>query len=97
MNAIEAIGEVPGKIEISTQFDGSNFIVKIQDDGCGIPNELVGQIFEPFFTTKRTDNGTGLELTSVRRIVQAHNGQIMVESEEGNGNTFTVALPKEQQ
>jgi two-component system, NtrC family, sensor kinase len=96
MNAIEAIGDAPGKIEISTKFDGNSFIVRIQDNGGGIPNEYVGQIFEPFFTTKHNEEGTGLGLTSVKRIVQAHNGQIMVESEEGKGTTFTVVLPKDQ-
>lgn len=96
MNAIESIHEKPGKIDISTKFDGNSFIVRIQDNGGGIPNEFIGQIFEPFFTTKRNEEGTGLGLTSVRRIVQAHNGQIMVESEEGKGSTFTVVLPKEQ-
>ncbi|MHC1740514.1 MAG: ATP-binding protein [Anaerolineaceae bacterium] len=96
MNSIEAIGEKPGKIEITSQFDGKNFIVNVQDNGAGIPKEYVGQIFEPFFTTKKTEDGTGLGLTSVRRIVQAHNGRIMVESEEGLGSTFTVVLPKEQ-
>ena len=96
MNAIEAIGDTPGKIDISSQYDGSNFIVKIQDNGSGIPDEYIGQIFEPFFTTKHNQGGTGLGLTSVRRIVQAHNGQIMVESEEGKGSTFTVVLPGEQ-
>jgi two-component system NtrC family sensor kinase len=96
MNAIEAIGDVSGKIDISTKFDGTSFIIRVQDNGGGIPNEFVGQIFEPFFTTKHDKNGTGLGLTSVRRIVQAHNGQIMVESEEGKGTTFTVILPKEQ-
>lgn len=96
MNSIEAISGETGKVTISSQFDGSNFIVKVEDDGNGIPNECIGQIFEPFFTTKRSEEGTGLGLTSVRRIVQAHNGQIMVESEEGKGTTFTVVLPKEQ-
>ena len=93
MNSIEAISGETGKITISSQFDGSNFIVKVEDDGNGIPNECIGQIFEPFFTTKRSEEGTGLGLTSVRRIVQAHNGQIMVESEEGEGTTFMVILP----
>ncbi|NMC86397.1 MAG: GHKL domain-containing protein [Anaerolineaceae bacterium] len=96
MNSIEAISGETGKVTISSQFDGSNFIVKVEDDGNGIPNECIGQIFEPFFTTKRSEEGTGLGLTSVRRIVQAHNGQIMVESEEGKGTTFMVVLPKEQ-
>jgi two-component system NtrC family sensor kinase len=96
MNSIEAIGDHSGRIDIGTQFDGENFIVSIQDSGQGIPNEFIGQIFEPFFTTKHSAEGTGLGLTSVKRIIQAHNGRIQVESEEGKGTTFTVVLPKEQ-
>ncbi len=95
MNAIEAIKTETGEISISTRFDGKNFLVKISDNGNGIPSECIGQIFEPFFTTKRDQQGTGLGLSLVRRVVQAHNGQIMVESEEGKGSTFTIVLPKD--
>ena len=95
MNAIEAIKKKPGEVSISTKFDGKNFLVKICDSGVGIPNEYIGQIFEPFFTTKHDQQGTGLGLSLVKRVVQVHNGQIMVESEEGKGTTFTIVLPKE--
>lgn len=95
MNAIEAINSETGEISISTRFDGKNFLVKISDNGNGIPSECIGQIFEPFFTTKRDQQGTGLGLSLVRRVVQAHNGQIMVESDEGKGSTFTIVLPKD--
>jgi two-component system, NtrC family, sensor kinase len=95
MNAIEAIETKPGEISITTKFDGKNFLVKIHDSGVGIPNEYIGQIFEPFFTTKHDQRGTGLGLSLVRRVVEVHNGQIMVESEEGKGATFTIVLPKE--
>jgi len=95
MNSIEAIKTKPGEVSISTKFDGKNFFVKISDSGVGIPNEYIGQIFEPFFTTKHDQQGTGLGLSLVKRVVQVHNGQIMVESEEGKGTTFTIVLPKE--
>ena len=95
MNSIEAIGDGSGKIQLTTHFDGTNFLVKVTDTGKGIPDEYIGQIFEPFFTTKRSDQGTGLGLSLVRRVVQAHNGQILVESEEGKGTTFTIVLPRE--
>lgn len=95
MNSIEAIEDESGEIRISTNFDGNNFIVKISDNGKGIPNEYINQIFEPFFTTKKkSEKGTGLGLSLVRRVVQSHNGQILVESEEGKGTTFTIILPK---
>jgi two-component system NtrC family sensor kinase len=97
MNSIEAIEGEGGEIRIATKFDGSNFLVKISDNGKGIPAEYLNQIFEPFFTTKKkNDKGTGLGLSLVRRVVQSHNGQIQVESEEGHGTSFTIILPKEQ-
>ncbi|MEA5077251.1 MAG: ATP-binding protein [Anaerolineaceae bacterium] len=96
MNSIEAIEGESGEIRIASKFDGSNFLVKISDNGKGIPGEYLNQIFEPFFTTKKkNDKGTGLGLSLVRRVVQSHNGQIQVESEEGRGTTFTIILPKE--
>jgi two-component system NtrC family sensor kinase len=97
MNSIEAIKQKPGEISISTSFDGKNFLVKISDNGVGIPSEYVGQIFEPFFTTKHDQQGTGLGLSLVKRVVQVHNGQIMVESDEGKGTTFTIVLPKDME
>jgi signal transduction histidine kinase len=95
MNSIEAIKTETGEVSISTRFDGKNFLVKISDNGIGIPNEYIGQIFEPFFSTKRDQQGTGLGLSLVRRVIQLHNGQIMVESEEGKGSTFSIVLPKD--
>jgi len=95
MNAIEAIKSENGEVSISTRFDGKNFLVKISDNGEGIPNEYIGQIFEPFFSTKRDQQGTGLGLSLVRRVIQLHNGQVMVESDEGKGSTFTIVLPKD--
>lgn len=97
MNSIESISNAPGKIDIFTQFDGVNFIVRIHDNGIGIPKEILGQIFEPFFTTKHTGEESGLGLTSVKRIIDAHNGQIMVESEVGVGTSFVIVLPKGQE
>lgn len=96
MNSLEAIEGEGGEIRISTKFDGNNFLVKISDNGKGIPGEYINQIFEPFFTTKkRNEKGTGLGLSLVRRVVQTHNGQIQVESEESKGTTFTIILPKD--
>ncbi len=74
---------------------GSGAYIKlvIQDDGTGIPKDLRDRIFEPFFTTK-AQKGTGLGLANVAAIVQAHNGLITVESEEGKGTLFEVYLPE---
>ena len=69
---------------------GSYTLIKISDDGVGIPQALVGKIFEPFFTTKRQGEGTGLGLSTVYGIVKQSGGYIFVESEEGVGATFTL-------
>jgi two-component system, NtrC family, sensor histidine kinase PilS len=65
--------------------------IKIADDGCGISKTEIGSIFDPFFTTK--DNGIGLGLAIVYKIIQEHDGTIAVESQEGKGTTFSVFLP----
>ncbi len=67
--------------------------VSVADNGCGIrPEELAG-IFDPFYTTKEPGKGTGLGLSVSRAIVEGAGGEILVESEEGKGSTFTVVLP----
>jgi len=67
-------------------------MVKVQDFGPGIPADHANEIFDPFFSTKPT-SGTGLGLGIVKRLVQLYEGQIVVESKEGEGTTFTITLP----
>ncbi len=94
-NAIGALGE-RGTITIRTSFDGDCAIVEISDDGPGIPDDAREHIFDPFFTTKDVGLGTGLGLTTARRIVvDRHDGSLVVESEPGN-TTFRVRLPLTQ-
>lgn len=71
---------------------GNYVQIDVQDNGAGIPPELLERIFEPFFTTKK--QGTGLGLATVLSIVRKHGGQIGVDSTVGLGTTFTVFLPR---
>jgi signal transduction histidine kinase len=65
--------------------------IEVSDDGPGIPASTLERIFDPFFTTKAS--GTGLGLSIAKRVVEAHDGQLSVHSEEGRGTTFTIRLP----
>ncbi len=69
---------------------GTYTLIKISDDGVGIPQELIEKVFEPFFTTKRVGEGTGLGLSTVYGIVKQSGGYIFVDSEEGVGTNFTL-------
>jgi signal transduction histidine kinase len=65
--------------------------IKISDNGCGIPEEILGKIFYPFFTTK--EKGSGIGLAIAQKVIDTHRGSIDVESEICKGTTFTIKLP----
>jgi len=68
--------------------------VEVQDQGEGIPPEVLPHVFDPFFTTKEPGKGTGLGLSVSLSIIKRHGGDIQVESEPGKGTTFHVCLPR---
>ena len=80
-----------GKILINTCATDAEVIITVADTGTGITPENFDKIFDPYFTTK--DNGTGLGLTVVFKIIKEHQGEINVDSKEGEGSIFTVTLP----
>jgi PAS domain S-box-containing protein len=85
-----------GRIAISTQARDGWAIIRIEDDGTGIPESVKSRIFDPFFTTKEVGKGTGQGLAIVQSvIVERHNGRIFVESEWGKGTAFVLHLPLE--
>ncbi len=92
VNASHAI-EGKGEIGIRTVLQDERVRVSIQDSGVGIPQENLDKVFDPGFTTKGVGVGTGLGLSICYQIVQDHLGEIQVESEVGEGTTFTVILP----
>ncbi|WPO78470.1 sensor histidine kinase [Flavobacterium sp. KACC 22761] len=94
-NAIQAS---PQKSTIKTiiENDEKNIIIKIEDQGHGIPEEIKQQIFEPFFTTKKIKNGAGLGLSVVHGIIKNHNGEITVINNYPSGSIFIISLPINQ-
>jgi signal transduction histidine kinase len=101
INAIDAMPQ-GGTLHIRTTFEkgieGSGFSeegrflrIAFSDTGVGIPPDVQNRLFEPFFTTKK--EGTGLGLSISYGIIESHNGQMMVASQEGKGTTFTILLP----
>lgn len=91
-NAAQAM-DGKGRLELLTRTSGNSVLVRISDDGPGIQKEHIGKIFDPFFTSKGPDKGTGLGLNIVYRIVQKYDGNIIAESEEGKGASFTITFP----
>lgn len=93
VNAAHAMEGGQGSITVRTWSDESDIYVSVTDSGCGIPEGIRQRIFEPFFTTKEVGKGTGLGLSISYDIIRKHGGEISVESETGQGTTFTVKLP----
>jgi len=82
------------EVIVSTSAQKNNVIIKVKDNGNGIPDAIRDKIMQPFFTTKPTGEGTGLGLSlSYDMVVNGHGGSITVESREGEGTEFTVTLP----
>ena len=67
--------------------------IKVEDNGNGIPQNIVDKIFQPFFTTKPTGQGTGLGLSLAYDIIKVHGGEIKAESQDGEGSEFIIQLP----
>ncbi|GHV84646.1 sensor histidine kinase [Spirochaetia bacterium] len=78
-------------LTIKTQQKDNEAVITITDTGLGIPEENLAKIFEPYFTTK--ENGSGLGLTLVFKIIREHRGEISVVSKAGEGTCFTLTLP----
>lgn len=108
INAQHAIGTAAGHVRIAVRQrtlgkqaarelhdlrPGRYVDISVEDDGCGIEEDIRDRIFEPFFTTKEVGQGTGLGLASAYAIAKRHQGSLTVESEVGRGSTFHLWLP----
>jgi signal transduction histidine kinase len=91
INASQAI-DGAGRIEVQVLEEPGQYRVEIRDSGSGISQENMKRIFDPFFTTK--DKGSGLGLSIVQKIVEAHRGSIRIESTEGKGTQVAISLPR---
>lgn len=94
-NAFDAIQQSKkgSIIKLKTQSSGSDVQIIIEDDGPGIPENIKKQIFNPFFTTKPVGKGTGLGLSICHKIIEKHEGKILVKSKMNHGTTFVIQLP----
>ncbi len=90
-NSFQAM-KTGGVLRVTTTADETHYLVSFADSGGGISTDDMGRIFQPYYTTK--ENGTGLGLLIVRRIVRAHGGEIAIESTAGTGLNFVIRLPR---
>jgi two-component system, NtrC family, sensor kinase len=82
------------EVSVSTLTENSQVIIKVKDNGVGMPEHIKEKIMQPFFTTKPTGEGTGLGLSlTYDMVVKGHGGTITIDSKEGEGSEFTVILP----
>ncbi|HZX33651.1 MAG TPA: ATP-binding protein [Rhodocyclaceae bacterium] len=91
-NAVQAVSD-GGEIRIRSLTVDNQLVIRIDDDGAGIPPDQLERVFDPFYSTRDVGKGTGLGLTVTRDIVQAHGGTVAIASQPGRGTCVTVALP----
>jgi PAS domain S-box-containing protein len=94
LNALQAMAEKGGRLEIRATDKGKFVEVEFIDTGSGIPDSIKNKIFDPLFTTKA--KGVGLGLSVCKTIIERHEGDIKVKSRVGKGTTFTLSLPTEK-
>ncbi|HSC54116.1 MAG TPA: ATP-binding protein [Phnomibacter sp.] len=81
-------------VKLGTKRQEGTLVIRVQDNGNGIPRRVIDKIFQPFFTTKPAGEGTGLGLSMSYDIVtKGHGGELQVETQEGEGTTFTIQIP----
>jgi signal transduction histidine kinase len=83
-----------GEIRISTEHAGDSVVIRVRDNGCGIPEANLSKLYDPFFTTKEVGRGTGQGLSIAHNIVvDKHGGDLTVQSLVGVGTEFRISVP----
>ncbi|HBF37001.1 MAG TPA: hypothetical protein DDW50_06740, partial [Firmicutes bacterium] len=94
INAFEAIHEqTGGTVKLDCNSEENWCIIKIRDNGCGIPKGQINNIFDPFYTNKNTNKNWGVGLSYTKQVIKEHFGYIYVDSEVGAGTVFKILLP----
>ncbi|MGZ3750862.1 MAG: sensor histidine kinase, partial [Mucilaginibacter sp.] len=89
-----AAADYKPEVTVSTSTENGQVLIKVKDNGVGIPETIKEKIMQPFFTTKPTGEGTGLGLSlTYDMVVKGHGGSILVDTKEGEYTEFTVILP----
>ncbi|HZI53513.1 MAG TPA: ATP-binding protein, partial [Chitinophagaceae bacterium] len=87
------IGTFEPLVSVTTKKENGKVVIKVTDNGFGIPQSSVDKIFQPFYTTKPPGQGTGLGLSLSYDVIKAHDGTIKVETKENEGTVMVVELP----
>ncbi|MGI8600227.1 MAG: sensor histidine kinase, partial [Chitinophagaceae bacterium] len=88
------LGNYEPTVYVSTEREGDHILIKVKDNGVGIPEKVLEKIYQPFFTTKPTGEGTGLGLSlSYDIITKGHGGEMKVNTKEGEGAEFLINIP----
>ena len=91
-NAVDAMND-EGKLWLITKKSNDKCSISVKDNGSGMDEATQKKIFDPFFTTKEPGKGTGLGLHVVRKIIEKHDAELELESNLGEGTTFTIIFP----
>ena len=92
LNAVQAMPQ-GGELTVQATAENNHILLSLIDTGAGIDAEHLSKIFRPFFSTKSKTGGSGLGLPTTKKIIEAHHGEIEVQSEPGKGTKFTIRLP----
>lgn len=95
-NACQSMSDSGGGLKVSSKLVDEELYLSFKDQGVGMDEETQQKMFDPFFTSKEIGVGTGLGMSIAYKIVEAHNGRILVDSEPGKGTEMTVILPSKQ-